>query len=153
MLLATKIHSGLVLGAGLTLCAPLLWAADPVLIEWHAVDDAITKPLGGLVGDAARGRTLVIHKGNCLTCHRLPIPEEGFHGSIGPSLVGVGARLSAGQLRLRIVDEQRLNPMTIMPGFYKDPATHNQVAWEYAGKTMLSAQDIEDVVAYLVTLK
>lgn len=130
-------------------------AEEAGFIPWEPVGDAIPAALGGRVGDAARGRALAARpdKGTCLTCHALPIPEEAFHGSIGPSLEGVGARLSAGQLRLRIADERRLNPMTIMPGFYRDPATLNQVAWEYQGRTMLSAQEVEDIVAYLLTLR
>lgn len=129
--------------------------ADDAFVPWTATGDAIAAPLGGLRGDAARGRGLVIRadKGTCLTCHALPIPEEAFHGTIGPPLHGIGTRLSEGQLRLRVVDEQRVNPASIMPAFHRDPATLNQVAWEYAGKTMLTAQELEDVVAYLVTLK
>ena len=130
-------------------------AAGPVFIAWTMQDDGIVEPLGGLRGDAQRGRAVVIRqdKGNCLTCHALPIPEESFHGTLGPSLVGVGARLSEAQLRLRVADEQRLNPRSVMPGFYRDPNTLNQVAWEYAGMTLLTAQDVEDVVAYLGTLR
>lgn len=129
-------------------------AAEPEFIAWSAQGDGIAAPLGGLRGDAQRGRALVIRqdKGNCLTCHDLPIPEEGFHGTLGPSLVGVGERLSEAQLRLRVADEQRLNPRSIMPGFHRDPAGLNQVAWEYAGQTLLTAQEVEDVVAYLRTL-
>lgn len=130
-------------------------SAEDAFVAWAATGDAIAAPLDGLRGDAARGRALVVRadKGTCLTCHALPIPEEAFHGTIGPPLHDVGARLSEGQLRLRVVDEQRLNPMSIMPAFYRDPATLNQVAWEYAGKTLLTAQEVEDVVAYLVTLR
>ena len=83
----------------------------------------------------------------------MPIPEEPFHGTVGPPLDGVGARYTPAQIRLRIVDEQQINPMTIMPGFYRDPAWANRVADDYWGKTFLSAQQIEDLVAYLVTLK
>ena len=83
----------------------------------------------------------------------MPIPEEPFHGTIGPPLQGVGARYSAAQIRLRIVDEQQVNPFTIMPGFYRDPLEANRVADVYWGKTFLSAQQVEDLVAYLVTLK
>lgn len=124
-------------------------------VAWTAQGDGIAQALGGLQGDARRGRALVIRqdKGNCLTCHRMPIPEQGFHGTIGPSLAGVGARLSAAQLRLRVADEQRLNPRSIMPAFHRDPARLNQVAWEYAGRTLLTAQEVEDVVAYLGTLR
>lgn len=143
------------LALSIMLAAQPVLADDAAFIAWTAQDDGIAAPLGGLNGDAQRGRTLVIRqdKGNCITCHALPIPEEGFHGTIGPSLIGVGARLSEAQLRLRVVDMQHLNPRSIMPGFYRDPAALNQVAWEYAGRTMLTAQEVEDVVAYLRTLR
>lgn len=146
------IHSLLL---SVVLITPAVQAGDAAFIAWTAEGDGIAAPLGGLRGDAARGRAVVIRqdKGTCLTCHALPIPEEAFHGTIGPSLVGVGARLSAAQLRLRVADEQRLNPRSIMPGFYRDPDSLNQVAWEYAGRTMLTAQEVEDVVAYLRTLR
>ncbi len=119
------------------------------------VDYAIDESLGGLQGDARRGRQIAISrsKGNCLACHRLPVPEEEFHGTVGPSLEDVGSRFSEGQLRLRIVDEKQLNPMTIMPGFYRDPKHFNRVLDEYEGRTVLNAQEVEDVVAYLLTLK
>lgn len=137
------------------LAMPAAQAGDAAFIAWRAEGDGIVAPLGGLRGDAQRGRALAIRqdKGNCLTCHALPIPEEGFHGTIGPALSGVGARLSAAQLRLRVADMQRLNPRSIMPAFYRDPATLNQVAWEYADRTMLTALEVEDVVAYLRTLR
>lgn len=130
-------------------------ASEPDYIAWTARGDAIVQPLGGLRGDAQRGRALAIRqdKGNCLTCHQLPIPEQSFHGTVGPPLAGVGARLNEAQLRLRVADEQRLNPRSIMPAFHRDPAGLNQVAWEYAGKPMLTAQEVEDVVAYLRTLR
>ena len=143
------------LALSVMLAVPPVLADDAAFIAWRADGDRIAAPLGGLRGDAQRGREWVIRqdKGNCLTCHALPIPEEGFHGTIGPALIGVGARLSTAQLRLRVADEQRLNPRSIMPGFYRDPATLNQVAWEYAGRTLLTAQEVEDVVAYLGTLR
>lgn len=123
--------------------------------EWTMEAYAIAQPLCGLSGDPVRGRALAAdsHGGNCLACHAMPIPEEEFHGTIGPPLHGVGTRYSAAQIRLRIVDEQRLNPMTIMPGFYRDPTLQNRVADAYWGKTFLTAQQIEDLVAYLVTLR
>ena len=83
----------------------------------------------------------------------MPIPEEPFHGTVGPPPHGIGARYSAAQIRLRLVDEQQVNPMTIMPGLYCDPAKANRVADAYWGKTFLSAQQIEDLVACPVTLR
>ena len=123
--------------------------------QWQAECDAISEPLCGLRGDAARGRLIAIdsHGGNCLACHRMPIPEEPLHGTVGPPLDGVAARLSAAQLRLRIVDERQLNPATIMPGFYRDPRLSNRVASAFRGRTFMTAQQVEDVVAYLETLK
>ena len=123
-------------------------------VQWQRDGYAIPRPLAGLKGDAARGRALVIDraKGNCLACHRLPIPGEEFQGTVGPPLHGVASRLSEGELRLRVVDEKQLNPATIMPGYYRDPKTLNRVADDWWGRTILSAQEVEDVVAYLQTL-
>lgn len=130
-------------------------AADTQFIPWQAKLDAIPQPLAGLTGNPARGRAAAKDpdKGNCLACHELPITEEGFQGTLGPPLAGVGARLSAGQLRLRIADETKVNPVTVMPSFYRDPKTMYSVLNEYYGKTMLTAQEVEDIVAYLLTLK
>ncbi|MCB1773178.1 MAG: sulfur oxidation c-type cytochrome SoxX [Gammaproteobacteria bacterium] len=123
--------------------------------QWQSVDFAIAAPLCGLQGDALRGRAIAAdgHAGNCIACHQMPIPEADFHGTVGPPLHGVGGRYTAAQLRLRIVDEQAVNPMTIMPGFYRDPARANRIADDWFGRTMLTAQQVEDLVAYLVTLK
>ena len=128
---------------------------DVAYCNWTAKDFAIEAPLCDLVGDAQRGRALAAdsHAGNCLACHQMPIPEEPFHGTIGPPLHGLGARYSEAQIRLRIVDEQQINPMTIMPAFYRDPKTTNRIAGDFWGKTFLTAQQVEDMVAYLVTLK
>lgn len=135
-----------------SLTAPL--AAQEPYLPWHAEDFAIAQPLGGLRGDAARGREIVVERGrgNCISCHLLPIPEHPMHGTLAPPLVGVGARLSAGELRLRVVDQKLVNPETIMPAFYRDPARYNRPHPDYASP-ILSAQEVEDVVAYLVTLK
>jgi L-cysteine S-thiosulfotransferase len=100
------------------------------------------------------GRKIVLdrHVGLCLLCHSGPFPEEQFQGNLAPSLAGVGSRLSAGQIRLRIVDASRVNPATIMPPYLRTEALQ-RVAPAYRGKTVLTAQQIEDVVAFLVTLK
>jgi sulfur-oxidizing protein SoxX len=87
----------------------------------------------------------------CLLCHSGPIPEERFQGTIGPDLKGTGARLSEGQIRLRIVDPAWINPGTIMPAYYQVKGL-TRVAPAFRGRTVLSAEQIEDVVAYLATL-
>ena len=116
-------------------------------------DDALP-PLTGAAGDAARGRAIVVNRqlGLCLLCHSGPFPEERFQGDLGPTLAGVGARLTEGQLRLRLVDPASLNAQTIMPSYLRTEGL-TRVARPYQGKTVLSAQQIEDVVAYLATLK
>jgi len=118
-----------------------------------AADDAIDKPLAPK-GDAARGRAIVANRqvGLCLLCHSGPFPEEPLMGNLAPSLQGVGARLSEGQLRQRIVDSSKVNPQTIMPSYYRTTG-FTRVAPAFQGKTMLDAQQIEDVVAFLATLK
>ena len=126
--------------------------APPVVPQ--IIDDSIPHSLTGQPGDAARGRAIVANRsvGHCLLCHSGPIAEERFQGDIAPTLSGAGSRWSEGQLRLRIVDGSRLNADTIMPAYYK---THGlqRVARNFEGKTILSAAQVEDVVAYLVTLK
>ena len=105
-------------------------------------------------GDAARGRALVVAResANCVLCHAVPDPAVRFSGDVGPSLAGVGARLSEAQLRLRVADNLRVNPATVMPSYYKIEGL-DRVAGVYAGKPVLSGQEVEDVVAWLVTLK
>jgi sulfur-oxidizing protein SoxX len=118
------------------------------------IGDGIPKALTSEPGDAKRGREIVANRqvGMCLLCHRGPIPEERFQGSVGPDLAGAGSRWSPAQLRLRIVDGRRLNPATIMPSYYRDEGLKH-VAGAWQGKTILTAQQVEDVVAYLVTLR
>jgi sulfur-oxidizing protein SoxX len=118
------------------------------------VRDAIPEPLASRPGDAARGRAIVANRsvGLCLLCHSGPIPEERFQGTLAPSLAGAGARWSPGQLRLRIADGARLNPDTIMPPYYRTQGLRH-VAKAFEGKTILTAEQVEDVVAYLATLK
>lgn len=124
-------------------------------VGWVASGDAINEPLAGLTGDAGRGLKLVRDRrqGNCLACHKMPLEGELFQGNLGPPLDGVGARLTSAQIRLRIVDQRRLNPGTVMPGYYRDPAGFNRVAPGFEGKPYFTAQQVEDVVAYISTLK
>jgi len=116
--------------------------------------DTMPDSLTGRPGDPARGRAIVANRtvGLCLLCHAAPIPEERFQGNLAPSLAGAGSRWSEGQLRLRIVDASRLNPDTIMPPYHRVERLH-RVARAFDGKPILTAQQIEDVVAYLTTLK
>ena len=126
----------------------------PVAAAQQVVGDAIPASLTGQLGDAARGRAIVANRsvGLCLLCHSGPIAEERFQGDLAPSLAGAGSRWSVGQLRLRIADGARLNADTIMPPYYRTTGLH-RVARNFDGKTILSAAQVEDVVAYLATLK
>jgi L-cysteine S-thiosulfotransferase len=120
----------------------------------RAADDEIDQPLTDAPGDAARGREIVTNRqvGLCLLCHSAAFAKEQFQGNLAPDLAGAGARWSAAQLRLRLVDSRRLNPQTIMPSYYRsDGLVRVGASWQ--GKPILSAQQIEDVVAFLGTLK
>jgi L-cysteine S-thiosulfotransferase len=119
-----------------------------------SADDAIPKSLTGARGDPARGRAIVVNRqvGLCLLCHSGPFPEERFQGNLAPDLAGAGKRASEGQLRLRIVDSSRINPTTIMPAYHRTEGLV-RVAPALRGKPILSAEQIEDVVAFLMTLK
>jgi sulfur-oxidizing protein SoxX len=129
-------------------------AQPPVVAPYAVVGDAIPAPLTRTPGDAARGRAIVADRqvGMCLLCHRGPIPEERFQGTIGPDLAGVGGRLGAGQLRLRIVDMRRIHPASTMPAYHRVEGLE-RVAPAWSGKPILDAQQVEDVVAYLGTLR
>jgi sulfur-oxidizing protein SoxX len=122
------------------------------LRRYTVVGDAIPEPLTAR-GDATRGRALVVDRtSTCILCHNGPFPEQKFQGDLAPSLAGAGNRWSEGQLRLRLVDGSRLNDATIMPSYYRmDGLTRVGPAWR--GKPILSAEQIEDIVAYLVTLR
>jgi sulfur-oxidizing protein SoxX len=119
-----------------------------------ADDDAIDHPLTTVPGDAARGRAIVAdrQRGLCLLCHRGPFPEERFQGDLAPPLDGAGARWSEGQLRLRLVDSRRVNPQTIMPAYHRTEHLE-RVGSAWQGQPLLAAQQIEDVVAFLRTLR
>jgi len=116
--------------------------------------DAILESLTGAKGDPARGRAIVANRqvGLCLLCHSGPFPEERFQGELAPDLKGAGARWSEGQLRLRIVDSSRINPASIMPAYHRTDGL-TRVGPAFRGKPILTAEQIEDVVAYLTTLK
>lgn len=123
-------------------------------MAFDIVGDAIPASLTGRAGNAAQGRAIVADRtrGLCLLCHPGPVPEMRFQGNLSPDLAGAGSRWSAGQLRLRVVDSRRLNPETIMPPFGATDGL-NRVGNRWTGRPILGAEEIEDVVAYLGTLK
>jgi sulfur-oxidizing protein SoxX len=123
------------------------------LRPYEIVGDAIPQSLTGARGDPARGRAIVLdrQKGLCLLCHTGPFPEQRFQGNLAPDLTGAGTRWSEGQLRLKIVDSRRLNPATIMPPYYTMDGLV-RVGRNWQDKPVLSAEQVEDVVAFLTTL-
>jgi sulfur-oxidizing protein SoxX len=142
-----------VLAAALSLGASSAGAAEG-LRPFAVVGDAIPTSLTGAPGNPERGEKIVTNRqvGLCLLCHAGPYPQERFQGTLAPDLKGAGARSTEGQLRLRIVDAARINRETIMPPYYRvDGLT--RVSPGFRGKPILSAEQIEDVVAYLMTLK
>lgn len=130
------------------------WLGAAALAAFTVVGDGIPEPLTTTPGDPARGRTIVVtrQQGLCLLCHSGPFPEERFQGNLAPSLDGAGRRWTAAQLRLRIVNARALNPQSLMPAFHATEG-RERVAPAFAGKPVLDAQQVEDVVAFLLTLK
>ena len=128
--------------------------AEEALRPYAIVGDAIPASLTGAKGDPARGKAIVLNRqvGLCLLCHSGPFPEERFQGNMAPDLKGAGSRWSEGELRLRLVDARKLNPDTIMPPYYVVDGM-NRVSRSFRGKPILTAEQIEDVVAFLATLK
>ncbi len=118
------------------------------------IGDTIPAPLTAFPGEASRGRAIVANRqlGLCLLCHTGPFPEERFQGNLAPDLSGAGSRWSEGQLRLRLVDATRLNPQSIMPAYLRSEG-FNRVGPAFRGQSILTAQQIEDVLAFLQTLK
>jgi sulfur-oxidizing protein SoxX len=143
--------------AGIWLAAAALLlpggAGAQALRPYVVSGDAIVEPLTGMPGDATRGRALILERtSTCILCHSGPFPEAKFQGDLAPSLAGAGSRWSEGQLRLRLVDASRLNPATIMPSYYRVEGLV-RVGQAWRGKPILSAEQIEDMVAYLMTLR
>jgi sulfur-oxidizing protein SoxX len=144
------IIAGAWLAAALALpCAAVAQGLRPYVVA----GDAISESLTGTPGDAARGRAVVTDRAStCILCHSGPFAELKFQGDLAPSLAGAGSRWSQGQLRLRLVDASRLNPATIMPSYYRvEGLVRVGAAWR--DKPILSAEQIEDMVAYLASLR
>jgi sulfur-oxidizing protein SoxX len=127
-------------------------AAEPP-VPYKIVGDGIPDSLTGTAGDAARGRALVLERTTtCILCHSGPFPETRFQGDLAPDLAGAGNRWMASQLRLRLVDAAHFNPETIMPSYYRIDGLV-RVGRNWTEKPILTATQIEDIVAFLATLK
>lgn len=127
----------------------------PPLAQFEVRNEAIARSLTGQPGDVQRGRAVVINRqqGNCLACHAISaLGNEPYHGNTAPSLDGVATRMNEGEMRLRVVDGSRVNENTMMPPFYR-VADLNRVLPQFQGRPILTAQQVEDVVAFLMTLR
>ncbi|MEM1419222.1 MAG: sulfur oxidation c-type cytochrome SoxX [Pseudomonadota bacterium] len=141
--------------AALTVATALAGTVGPGDVE--IVDDsAIPASLTGVAGDPVAGKDVFTGRklGNCLACHQVSslMDEQQFHGEVAPPLDGVADRYSEGELRLQVVNSKVINEDTLMPAFYRVEGL-NRVNEKFEGKTILTAQQVEDVVAYLQTLK
>ena len=133
----------------LAMAIPAMAAAQTLQVT----GDAVMQSLTGSAGDAARGRTIIIdrQKGFCLLCHSGPFSEEPLQGNLAPSLAGAGSRWNKGQLRLRLMDNKRINPESIMPAYHRIEGL-NRVGPVWRDRPILSAAEIEDVLAFLTGL-
>lgn len=129
-------------------------ATGQEMVPYDIAGQSIPDPLTDERGNPVRGRQIIrdVDNATCLICHSIPIPDEPDQGNIGPSLAGVGSRYSEGELRLRIVNSKAINPDTVMPAYYRIDGL-NRVMGLYVGRPIYSAQQVEDVVAYLTSLK
>lgn len=144
----------LIASAAVVVAPAAMTSAEQPLRPYAISGDAVRTSLTGSPGDPVRGRAIVTNRqvGLCLLCHSGPFPEERLQGTLAPDLKGAGSRSSEGQLRLRIIDAAKLNPATIMPPYYRVEELA-RVAPPLRGKPILTADQIEDVVAFLATLK
>lgn len=152
LVLATLFAAGL--AAAPFAAQQAIGQAKAPLVKYKIVDeDSIPESLTGKPGDPAKGKKWAVHRrlGHCIACHVMPV-DLPYMGEVGPTLVGVGSRYSAGELRMLIVDPKVVNEDTMMPAFYKADGFH-RVRKAFVGKSMLSAEQVEDIVAYLLTLK
>lgn len=138
-----------VIGAGFT----ILLAACSSSTDPHTGGD-VTPALSTVKPDADKGRAVFVERdaGHCVLCHAVDGLDAPFQGNVGPALSGIGSRLTADQIRYRIVDASRLNPATVMPPYYRTDNL-NRVAPARAGQPVLTAAEIDHLVAYLVSLK
>ena len=145
-------HSSLALAAVLLATAASAAEVSPADVKFE--DGAVSQSLTGVPGDPANGRKVFMNrkKGNCLACHaNSDMADQLFHGEVGPPLDGVGSRLSEAEIRGMLVNSKMTFPDTIMPAFYRNEGFTRPLE-KFKGKTILTAQEVEDVVAYLLTL-
>ncbi len=151
--MSRRAYGSIALAGALTLAINVVWAET---MKYEVVDgEAINAALTDQAGDAANGKKVFLNrkKGNCLACHVVSsLSDQPFHGEVGPPLDGVADRLSPGEMRLRVVNPKVVNADTIMPAFYRTDG-FERVLKDFEGKPMLSAQEVEDVLAYLQTMK
>lgn len=141
-------------------CALLFLAMAAHAAEGHAVatytivGNGIPASLTATPGDMQRGATIVLDRqtGLCVLCHQAPASTEKIHSNIAGNLAGAGSRWTQAQLRLRVVDSRQLDPASIMPAYHRVEGLQ-RVSATWAARPILDAQQIEDVVAYLVSLK
>lgn len=145
-----------VVAMSVSMLAGSAWAGDIAPNDMEFADSAVSASLTGKPGDAAEGAKVFVNRklGNCLACHEVSaLKNELFHGNVGPSLDGAGSRWEPAQLRAIVSDSKKVfGSETVMPGFYSLNVGVN-VRKDLVGKTILTAQQVEDVVAYLETLK
>ena len=134
----------------LAMAIPAMAVADAAMVA----GDAVMQSLTGSAGDPARGRAIITdrQKGFCLLCHGGPFSEEPLQGNLAPSLAGAGSRWNEGQLRLRLMDNKRINAESIMPAYHRIEGL-NRVGPVWRDKPILNAAEIEDVLAFLMGLK
>lgn len=145
----------LMLAAAFCIALSGLGAKAQEPIKLAIVDNSLPQSLTGKPGNAEAGKKVFLTRtlGNCLACHEVTsLKSEEFHGELGPSLDGVASRYSEAQLRLIVADPKRVFTDTVMPAFYKNDGLH-RVRPEFAGKPILTAAQVEDVVTFLQTLK
>ena len=152
MLLARLTLAAAALCAGISAVA----AKDIPPADVKITDGVLAQPVSDGAASAAEGRKFFADRrlGNCLACHaNSEMSEQQFHGEVGPSLDGVAERWTPEQLRAIVVNSKAVfGEQTVMPGFYSLEVGKN-VAKNFQGKTILTAEQVESIVAYLVTLK
>lgn len=142
-----------VMGAGVAIMMTAGFSSADVFKAPLIIGNSVPEALTDKAGNAKAGRKTAINRkqGNCLACHAISSQaNQPFHGEVGPSLDGVADRYSEGELRLILVNSKKVFEGTIMPAFF-NVSGYSRINKKFAGKTILSAQQVEDVIAFLKT--